>query len=236
MTIFVNDTFTDANDVLLDAHTGEAGATWTRGSNSTDTSKPKIASNRIRGGAVEFVNAYYFASGTPASPDYWVQCDITLPIGPSQVDAVGGRMSSPTGDGYFAALYSAAGHVSLFKMIGGGTATEIAFVTPTFSAATHRVRLTMTGTTIAVRVFRVNDSQYLNSSGVWQSGAADCISVTDSAHTAAGKAGLWITPTTANFSLYDNFLADDGVVVGGGGPLTRSALLNSPLLNSRCIR
>ncbi len=69
---FVLDTITDTDAVLLQNHTGETGATWSK--HSASATDATIKTNRLNKGAVDNA-ALYTASGTPGSADYEVEAD-----------------------------------------------------------------------------------------------------------------------------------------------------------------
>lgn len=73
MALVVNDTFTEASNVSITAHTGETGATWARASSSMEASSsdyPQVdaAADELRGGST-IQNQHWYASGTPANAD-----------------------------------------------------------------------------------------------------------------------------------------------------------------------
>lgn len=71
---FVLDTFTGTAGTLLQAHTGEIGATWTKNAVYASGGCTIDAQNRIY---AAIFNAMYSASGTPPTPDYEVEADAT---------------------------------------------------------------------------------------------------------------------------------------------------------------
>ncbi len=228
MTAFVTDSFTGTDNTALTSHTGELGATWTKHPTMAGNAlAPKIVSNQLVPAEVNgSVNAFYYASGVPTTPDYSATMDFKLSTGANGADGIGMRMSTSAGDGYFATLYVALNRVSIFKAVGGSL-SEIASVStgPLDTAVTYRVTVGATGTSIRARVQRLSDSYFLTSSNTWQVGAADCVTVTDSSVTAAGRVAIWMgensLPTT-----FDNLTADDPnasagtVVTPGAGTLT----------------
>lgn len=211
---FVTDTFTDADNTAITSHTGETGATWTKHPTlATDGTAPKVSSNALVAGETSGSNAIYYASGSPASADYSSRADITLATSSSVADGPAIRINTAAGTGYFGLLFTAGGSVALYKYVTG-TLTAISSLTVSLTTGvTYRTTIGATGTALTLRVQRLSDNQYLNSSATWQSGATDCISTTDSSISAAGKAGFWMAQS-ATASTWDNFSADDP---GGGG-------------------
>lgn len=211
MATFAQDTFTDTDSTAILSHTGEGSLTWSRQTGSND-SGPIITSNALVP-TDSGTDGYYYCSASPASADYTVTYDLIFVSGANAVDGVGGRMSNAAQTGYYACLYKAVNHISLFKQVAGAL-TEITYVNLAGapSPGTWRITLGMAGTTITVRVQRLSDSEYLTSSNTWQSGAVDCISTTDSSISSAGFPGLWISGSGSPNSI-DNFLAEQA---GGG--------------------
>mgnify|MGYP001318790885 CR=1 FL=1 len=226
MAQFVNDTFTDGDATAITSHTGETGATWTKHGVATNTTAPTVRSNRLRCDDTGAVNAIYYASGTPASANYTVSLDWITGSGGAQTgDIVGplGRMATGTTDFYGALYLQTAGGIRLYKFVAGTGTVIVAAVTFTpASSATYRITLDMQGTTIAGRIQRASDNNWLNSSGSWVSGQTNFGSVTDSSISAAGRAGFWGHGENANDGAkftFDNFSADD-VVSGTTAPIS----------------
>lgn len=219
MTAFVTDTFTDTLNTAIDSHTGELGATWTRHALAGDTNHPKInSSNALILGDTTGSAAHYYASGVPASPEYTVAMDLITPgssIG-SGVFGVSGRVDTGASTGYYAIVFRDNNTLSLYKYVTGTLTligSGVAFTPAT--STTYRLTLDMGATTaLKVRLQRLSDSNWLNSSGTFVSGQTDAISQTDSAITAAGRAGIWIGANSANIMQMDNYSADEA---GGGG-------------------
>lgn len=72
-TLFLNDTFTEGSNVNLASHTGELGATWTDHPHATYASAINVdaGTDRIFGTGI----GAYYASGVPASANYYAQAD-----------------------------------------------------------------------------------------------------------------------------------------------------------------
>lgn len=231
MTAFLTDSFTDTNGTVITSHTGELGATWTALTGSALA--PTIQSNAVDPGTGSSLNAFYYASGTPLSANYTVTSDVVFNGGSAAIPGgPGGRMSTGAQTGYFALLYNLAtapfDKFALFKYVAG-TLTKIAGtgVTPTItSGVTYRITLDMNGTTIAMRVQRQSDSNWLNSSGSWQSGQTNCLSVTDTDITAAGRPGFWLSRTAATPSTLLSIDADEST---GATAVTLSGPASGPV-------
>jgi hypothetical protein len=67
---FVSDSFTDTNGVLLTAHTGEVGATWTKQTGFADNLTIGTGNVLFGSGAANF--AAHYASGVPPTADYTI--------------------------------------------------------------------------------------------------------------------------------------------------------------------
>lgn len=184
MTQFVNDTFTGESEAtLLTSHTSE-GTTWTMPIAGGSTVRVHSAGTAYAdGGGSTF--AFCQASNTPPGADYSVTANIVY--GTSGVDA--GPMCRLQADGscYFAINYVNGGVNAtewiLYKRSAAGSLTnlgtydESGFLT---NGQTYAVKLDCTGTAIKLYI-----------DGVQR------ISVTDSAISAAGKAGI---------VMYDNIM------------------------------
>lgn len=175
---FVLDTFTNADATLITAHTGEIGASWTVQNGYAPATAPTIADNGLYGPAVP---AAYYASGVPASANYYVECDVNFR------SSVAGDTTGPAGriviganTMYFARYNVAAGGWQLQKLVTG-TITQLgSTVTEAFpTGQTRRLGLLMVGDTITMRL-----------------DGADILVRTDAAIAAAGRAGFRIAGAT----------------------------------------
>lgn len=206
MTTFLSDTFTDTNGTALGSHTGETGATWTQQTGAAGVNT--IQGNALYGPASG--NGIYYCSGVPASADYTVTAPFTFGSStwPS-IFGVGGRMSTSAQTGYFGIWFNSGGFFQLYKYVAG-TLTQIGSDrTATKAADTFTLSLIMTGTTIALRVQRSSDSQWLVGNSTWSATPGDAISATDSAITAAGRAGMWLAGTNSNTGYMGSILSED---------------------------
>ena len=188
---FVTDTFTEGSDILLGAHTGEVGATWTvHTSYGSDAATIDSASDRVYPTADP---KSYWASGTPPSADYTVCADIfaasniTANIGPA------GRIDT-TANTMYSARYNSGTTWELAKRVTGSNTILGSSTNQLISIGNSKtVCLVMSGTSISLTV----------------DGTTEVGPVTDSAITAAGKAG-WrssgIATSTTGYHI-DNFHA-----------------------------
>jgi hypothetical protein len=205
MAAFVTDTFTDANDTQITAHTGELGATWTLAPGDTSGgSQSTIKGNKLGGPGSGSCICY--ASGAPGGADYTVSATFVFASGTwPTIYGPAGRMSTSAETGYFAILFS--NEIRLYKYVAGSLTQVGTGDALTPAAGTFTVTLAMSGTTIAVRVQRASDSNWLASGDTWQVGQADCISETDASIAAAGKAGFWANGDVT-VGVMDSFSAD----------------------------
>jgi hypothetical protein len=186
MSNFVSDSMTGTNWSDLHLHTGELGATWTRHT-TTPSSRWYIFNNKVHCG----VAGILYASGTPASADYSVQCDYTFF---TDITAIGlaGRISTSVATLYY--TYYNGDELVLAKQINGAITSLNAVPSVMAAGNTYVLKLEMIGSAIKVFV-----------DGVQR------ISVTDSTITAAGKAGVRSAASNDAWTgkHIDNYLAFD---------------------------
>lgn len=185
MATFLSDTFTEASDMMLSAHTGETGATWT-----SHTSTPfdgahtavrlSAAIDRVRpyfgGDGPEFLD---YASGSPASADYDVtgQMFYAGPGGPNFSGDIGvaGRVSTSAATCYVA-YWDEGVAWTLGKWVAGTFTSLGTYAATTLTTSqTYALKLSMVGTAIKL---------YLD--------GVERVAVTDSDVSAAGKAGVYL--------------------------------------------
>ena len=208
MAQFGSDSFGGTENTTLSTY----NAAWTRHTSYTGNSE--IASGRVRPSGT--ATSAYWHSGSPANADYSVSADLLMKEANGGVASVGviGRIDTAANT-FYMARYS--GNTDdawqLYKFVAG-TATLLGSSAAALTDETsHNCLLRMVGTTI----------------GLYVDGSSTAtVSVTDSAITAAGKAGIRMlangTPDDTNGIHIDNFSADD--VVGGAGtsfPFRRSS-------------
>lgn len=217
MAQFVSDTFTDTNGTNLTAHTGETGATWTRHGFSQDTTVPTISSNLLAINEGTANRTVYYASGTPAGADYTVAVDYTISgsgVEANEIFGPLGRVNTGANTMYAALVMQSAGGARLYRFAAGTGTIIVAAVPFTITASeTYRITLDVSGTgatvTVAGRIQRASDSNWLTSSGTWQVAQTNFGSFGDTDATritAAGKAGFWANGTRPRGN---NFSADD---------------------------
>lgn len=197
---FVRDTMTGTGYANLDiGHSAEAGGPWVRNEAKPDT-RWYLLNDRCHCGVLGAV----YASGVPASPDYYVECDYLIY---SDVQGAGIAARMVTSALTFYGVRYQSGQYLLSKWVNGSE-TGLGIWTPSPAhSGLHKLRITVSGTnptTIVVAVDGVNR-----------------ISATDSSSpiTAAGKAGMYHLYGSANDvntgKHIDNFVAIDGIAPGG---------------------
>lgn len=199
MAQFANDTFTDANGVLLENHTGEIGATWVEHGNSFGTSID-IQSNRADGNGNDNI---YYASGDPINEGYSVQADV-IKSGAASDTGVLCRVNTATQNWYSLTITTTS--VRIFK----NASTNLQTRAVTLADGTYTLIIECTGTsTTNLKGFlqRKTDNFWLNNVGVWQSEKTHTLEVNDSSspNSDKGKAGVQISASRP----LDNFRADD---------------------------
>ena len=184
MTVYT-DSFTDTNGTLLNAHTSDSGPGWTLASADNNGA---IQSNALLANGTANPTVYLYNS-TPPTADYSVQA--VLLIQSDSGSGVIGRADAIGTTYYQARYFKSLNQWQLFSTVAGASTTLGTYSETVTAGTTRTVKLTMAGTTITLLV-----------DGVSQ------ISVTNSAITAAGKAGLRLTKSTS--ATVDSFSLNDG--------------------------
>ena len=189
---FASDTFTDTAGTEITLH-----GPWIRHSaSSVGVAAPVISdANRLRNQSAtpgQF-NLYYHRE-VPSSPDYDVQAGIVLRTDDNVSDiGVVGRMDTSANTGYWAQYATSANAWQLYKFVAGSATQLGSNVAQTLTAGQeYTVKLEMRGTAIKV---------YVDGSLI--------ITQTDSAITAAGRAGFELQNNGSNTTglHLDNFVA-----------------------------
>lgn len=199
MAQFASESFTGTEGAELAAH----NAAFTKCPSLTGAIE--IASNRGR--CTSTTSPGYYHSGAPASADYQVTADLTKVSAAVSFIGVLGRQSTSVNTSYRATVdptsSGSTGTMQLFKFVAGvatqlGSSTSVTYVT----SETREIKLEMVGS--AIKVF-------------WDGSGSPTISVTDTAISAAGKAGVRgfssAAPGDSVGGHITNFSADD---IGGG--------------------
>src|SRR3954469_6728151 len=118
-TTFLNDTFTDTDTTLLSAHTGETGATWTK--HGSAVANAQIDTNRVRSSSTTNQQAFYYASGSPATAEYDIAFTLFVTTTPL-FDSGGGpmaRVATAANTFYFMMYNGNPGRFELYKRVAG---------------------------------------------------------------------------------------------------------------------
>ncbi len=175
MAAFLTDNFTGTNGTLLTAHTPDTGSAWATGTGGNNLLQ--IQGNRIQQPANLGTHGSGRNTTSPPSADYYVEGVFVLARANNTVyGGVTGRHSSSADTFYWGAYDKNNNRWDLLKRVAGVN-TSLGTWSETLSAGNSRtVKLEMIGS--AIKLY-VNTTQR--------------ISVTDSAITATGFAGLCLT-------------------------------------------
>lgn len=164
----VQDTFTDTSATVLSSHTGETGATWTKHASFAGSAAISSA-NRARNNSAN--PTLYYASGTPATAEYNVECNFHV-FTTAYFAGLVGRVA--TGAITFYEVYHTAGTWYLRKRIAGAITQLQTYVQALNNGQTYTLRLEIKDATKKVFIDGI-----------------ERMSDTDNSITAAGKAGVW---------------------------------------------
>jgi parallel beta-helix repeat protein len=202
----VTDTFTGADGTLLQNHTGETGATWTKGP-AAYPADLTILANRVWGPGW----ALYYASGTPSGNEYDVSAELTVK---SNVGATGVVARAATPDSFYMARYNAA-----------TGSWELATCTPNCAILGSYAQTLTVGQTYALRLEVRNAQKRLFVDGVQRA------STIDDTITRVGLTGIRQGPGDASATTgyhVDNFSvtmpsADTTITAGPTGPTNNAS-------------
>jgi len=209
MSFFAQDTFTDTDAVLLQNHTGETGATWTK-HGVYSSGDAAIASNRVYRSSAG--NSVYYASGNPASADYRVSAVMRTVTRSGGECGVIGRAATDSVS-WYSWTYSG----SRFQLYVNASLLGSVTIADDVGES-YLLQLEMEGAAIRGYVQRVSDSLWLTSAAGWDGTRQACVSATNGGVTTAGKAALWLTTATSTTGRHlDSFSA---------GPLVEPAVIS----------
>jgi hypothetical protein len=178
MSTFLSDTFTGSSG-NLSGHSPDTGGTWVQHGSYTGCALNLDGSGHVEVGT-NSTDALYYNTASPASADYDVTVTLTNIAGTTQFPAAAGRINTGADTYYRAQAQTDAGTLYLYKTVAGTTTQLGSTVTGLSYTAGDTITLSMVGTTIVAKY----------------NGTAK-ITVTDSAISAAGKAGLKAYGTTS---------------------------------------
>jgi hypothetical protein len=215
MATFVSDSFTDTSNQSLGFHTGETGATWTEHT-VTFTGDINISdANRARHSTANGDVAMWYASGTPINANY----EIAAPLkhiantSPAFADGVVIRLSTSAVTGYLL-RYITDGSFGL-----GGQWLLGKYVAGTFTSLGSYAEVLTPGDEPVVRLRADGDQISVYVDDVLRIGP-----ITDTAITAAGRAGMWFQGigSDTNGNHLSSFTATD---ITGATTVTKTATL-----------
>jgi hypothetical protein len=124
---------------------------------------------------------------------------------PAQVFARGSGLNT-AGPSYYALSVTRGLQVQLVRVVNG-TATTLGTVQSAsyFSGQWVSVTLTITGTTLQAQVQRLDTGQYLTATGQWQAAPAVALTLTDTALSGPGQAGLARPASYTGTVTFDDF-------------------------------
>lgn len=193
---FISDSFTDTAGTLIDNHTGEIGATWTKHPSFVGDAVVGNA-NRLRGNSGTHI---YIASGTPATNEYDVEAAFYFASTGVSFPAITGRMVSAN-QNYYRIRWN-----TKWQLMEGNTilAEYIPAVAP------------VAGDSFTVKLEIRDATKKVYIDGV------ERISSATNGTTQTGSGGVIGTATNETFGQHlDNFTATD---VGGGGTTFTQAI------------
>lgn len=179
MALFLSDSFTDVSGTLLESHTGETGATWTKAAGSAAGSSLISDANRARSLAGASGAHFYTASGTPANAEYDVEA-VLRPVTLAGNLGVVGRFADISNT--YLGRYNVLTTAWELLITSGGTSTSLGSFSQTLTA----------GTDYTLKLEIRNATKKLFVDGV------ERISSTNNAVTGAGLAGIRFFGNTTN--------------------------------------
>lgn len=189
----LSDSFTNTNGTTLPTH----NAAWVQHA-SWAAATMRVYNNRASASASG--STVYRYNDAPSSADYEVSADIhQVTNGATLNSGVMARLDSSAATGYMARYRPDTG-TQLFKFVGSTSAVQLGSTVAGAIAnfETLALKLSVNGSTI--KVFK---------------NGSEVISVTDTAITAAGFAGVWTSASDITGCHIDNFAA--AALSGGGG-------------------
>jgi hypothetical protein len=148
----------------------------------------------------------YYNSTLPAQVE--VSADIYAnTLQPTHVIARGSGLdtASPT---YYAASIISGTTVKLLKVVSGNTTVLTQLTSSAYTANLWvRTTISVSGSSLKAQVVRLDNAQYLNSSGQWQTGQAWALTWTDTDITGPGQVGLGSPPQYQQTVSFDDFSA-----------------------------
>ena len=184
MTVFVSDTFTDTDAVLLQNHTPETGGAWIRRS-GFDTLE--IINNELK--ASSFQVLHYTNNASPGSADYNINFDWNFSSTGNSIGVFSRYLDASNRYLLLKQKSGSSQRLKLFKMVSGFS-TELDIITESLVVGIEAGRFELSGAT---------------QKGF--AGGVEKVSGTDSELTLVGFTGLYFV-TNASFRM-DNYIVND---------------------------
>lgn len=205
------DAFTDTNGTNLGSHTPDTGTGWTNHPTWNSGAAGAIQTNRHYGGVTD--SHWHVDDDAPGSvADYRVGATTFNTL--TNVSFFGvylfARMSTSVKTGYYFRTHdNSGGRLQLGKFVAG-TDTQLANLSASYGTyVALNMELVVEGTTIEAFAQIISSGLWILSNGTTTATKTACFSVTDSAITAAGRAGINATNSTpTSRSHVDSFFAE----------------------------
>jgi hypothetical protein len=197
---------------------------WSSGASSfaVSTARPEDGPAGLASSGTSNVTARgWLATSQPANVQ--ASADVFVNgLTPAQVLARGSNLNTATPT-YYAVSVRQGLYLQLVRVVNG-TTTVLADLSSAswFSGNWVRVTLSVSGSQLQAQVYRTDTGQYLNSSGKWQSAATSALSVSDTAISGAGFAGVGRAPGYSGNIYFDNFSVTPLASTSPGGGTTSS--------------
>lgn len=212
-----SDQFNDLPNVLLENHTGQAPSdlTWTRLSGYSTSLTVNLGGDSqntvdLLNSSVSVESAAYVSSAPIHSANYSVSLSYLLPVFSTSNNLMGPmlRANASATAGYAAVLDGVSGGfggINLINVVTGATLGTAGSVSHQPAAWPVNITISSNNNTISVTAQDANGN-WLTSAGLWQAGAATCISVTSTTFPNPGQAGIYASvPALAGYVQGSNF-------------------------------
>lgn len=214
-TSFLDDTLADTNGTAITAHVPtHLGEGWIGDATFGNTGLSSINSNRLNSTNATF-DSNFINLAVPPSANYSVSATLFSPDG-NGANPTGVKIRSSYGTvgvgtaNYYLADIGNGNNAEIWKNIGNTLTNlfSVAISGGVVAGETYTLTLTGNGTTITGKLQRASDSNYLSTSGAWQSAVTNYKSLTDNSVTAMGFAGVWVAASSTSGIQVSNVIMD----------------------------
>lgn len=196
----LNDTFTDTADLTLASHTSDSGHSWTQHAAASKGAAISNA-NRLRTADTGSTTSIFYSGWVPTGADYDVQADVTVLTAAGRM-GLHARLSTSATTYYLWRWNSTTTSWELYKAVAGTATLLGSYSDPLAVGNTRSIKLSVRGSTITGYV-----------------GGVARVTVTDTAVTAAGRAGFQGTVGSNAAGLHlDNFSTAEPVPANTAAP------------------